>query len=199
MAIVKASKVQRDINDKILVTSAGLKEVQNQKIVKVKELIKEFDKTQDALKKEEIVALIHQIDVLGQVIAYYNNLNDINKNGYITHNIKKQNDFVNDLTKAIQLIENANGAGSINSLKKDLNRVLLSSGENKYIFKGITGLSERIKNYADNIKKEQLQALLEKLNNERIMITAVIDKNIYNYLNEIGYLKVHNNRVDKNM
>ena len=165
MAIVKASKVQRDINDKILVTSAGLKEVQNQKIVKVKELIKEFDKTQDALKKEEIEALIHQIDVLGQVIAYYNNLNDINKNGYITHNIKKQNDFVNDLTKAIQLIENANGAGSINSLKKDLNRVLLSSGENKYIFKGITGLSERIKNYADNIKKEQLQAQISYLPN----------------------------------
>jgi len=165
MAIVKASKVQRDINDKILVTSAGLKEVQNQKIVKVKELIKEFDKTQDALKKEEIEALIHQIDVLGQVIAYYNNLNDINKNGYITHNIKKQNDFVNDLTKAIQLIENANGAGSINSLKKDLNRVLLSSGENKYIFKGITRLSERIKNYADNIKKEQLQAQISYLPN----------------------------------
>ena len=165
MAIVKASKVQRDINDKILVTSAGLKEVQNQKIVKVKELIKEFDKTQDVLKKEEIEALIHQIDVLGQVIAYYNNLNDINKNGYITHNIKKQNDFVNDLTKAIQLIENANGAGSINSLKKDLNRVLLSSGENKYIFKGITGLSERIKNYADNIKKEQLQAQISYLPN----------------------------------
>ena len=54
-------------------------------------------------------------------------------------------------------------------------------------------------NKSDGDKKEQLQALLEKLNNERIMITAVIDKNIYNYLNEIGYLKVHNNRVDKNM
>ena len=54
-------------------------------------------------------------------------------------------------------------------------------------------------NKSEGEKKEQLQALLEKLNNERIMITAVIDKNIYNYLNEIGYLKVHNNRVDKNM
>ena len=48
-------------------------------------------------------------------------------------------------------------------------------------------------------KKEQLQALLEKLNNERIMINAVIGKNTYNYLNEIGYLKKHNERVDKNM
>ena len=54
-------------------------------------------------------------------------------------------------------------------------------------------------NKSEGEKKEQLQALLEKLNNERIMITAVIDKNIYNYLNEIGYLKVHNNRVDKNI
>ena len=54
-------------------------------------------------------------------------------------------------------------------------------------------------NKSEGEKKEQLQALLEKLNNERIMITAIIDKNIYNYLNEIGYLKVHNSRVDKNM
>ena len=53
-------------------------------------------------------------------------------------------------------------------------------------------------NKSEGDKKEQLQALLEKLNNERIMITGVIDKNIYNYLNEIGYLKVHNNRVEKN-
>ena len=53
-------------------------------------------------------------------------------------------------------------------------------------------------NKSEGDKKEQLQTLLEKLNNEHIMITAVIDKNIYKYLNEINYLKTHNNRVDKN-
>ena len=53
-------------------------------------------------------------------------------------------------------------------------------------------------NKSEGDKKEQLQALLEKLNKERIMINAIIDKNIYNYLNEIGYLKKHNERMDKN-
>ena len=53
-------------------------------------------------------------------------------------------------------------------------------------------------NKSEGDKKKQLQALLEKLNNERTMINAIIDKNIYNYLNEIGYLKKHNKQVDKN-
>lgn len=53
-------------------------------------------------------------------------------------------------------------------------------------------------NKSEGDKKEQLQALLEKLNEERTMITAVIGKNAYTYLNEIGYLKVHNKRVKKN-
>ena len=54
-------------------------------------------------------------------------------------------------------------------------------------------------NKSEGEKKEQLQALLEKLNNERTMINAVIGKNTYTYLNEIGYLKKHNELVDKNM
>ena len=53
-------------------------------------------------------------------------------------------------------------------------------------------------NKSEGEKKEQLQALLEKLNNERTMINAVIGKNTYTYLNEIGYLKKHNEQVDKN-
>ena len=53
-------------------------------------------------------------------------------------------------------------------------------------------------NKSEGEKKEQLQALLEKLNNERTMINAVIGKNTYTYLNEIGYLKKHNEQADKN-
>lgn len=53
-------------------------------------------------------------------------------------------------------------------------------------------------NKSEGEKKEQLQALLKKLNNERIMISAVIsNKNTYNYLGEIGYLTVDNERVRK--
>ena len=54
-------------------------------------------------------------------------------------------------------------------------------------------------NKSEGDKKEQLQALLGKLNDERTMITAVMGKNTYTYLDEIGYLKVHNNRVNKNI
>ena len=55
-------------------------------------------------------------------------------------------------------------------------------------------------NKSEGDKKEQLQALLEKLNNERIMISAVIsNKNTYDYLDEIGYLKVDHERIEKNM
>ena len=55
-------------------------------------------------------------------------------------------------------------------------------------------------NKSEGDKKEQLQALLEKLNNERIMISAVIsNKNTYDYLDEIGYLKVDHERLEKNM
>ena len=54
-------------------------------------------------------------------------------------------------------------------------------------------------NKSEGEKKEQLQALLEKLSNEHTLITAIIGKNTYNYLNEIGYLNKHNERVDKNM
>lgn len=54
-------------------------------------------------------------------------------------------------------------------------------------------------NKSEGEKKEQLQALLEKLNNERIMISAVIsNKNTYDYLDEIGYLKVAHERIEKN-
>lgn len=53
-------------------------------------------------------------------------------------------------------------------------------------------------NKSEGDKKEQLQALLGKLNNERTMITAVIDKNTYTYLDEIGYIKAHNKQIDKN-
>ena len=55
-------------------------------------------------------------------------------------------------------------------------------------------------NKSEGEKKEQLRALLEKLNNERIMISAVIsNKNTYDYLDEIGYLKVDHERIEKNM
>ena len=53
-------------------------------------------------------------------------------------------------------------------------------------------------NKSEGEKKEQLQALLGKLNDERIMINAVMGKNTYTYLDEIGYLKAHNKQVDKN-
>lgn len=52
-------------------------------------------------------------------------------------------------------------------------------------------------NKSEGEKKEQLQALLEKLNDERTMITGVMGKNTYTYLDEIGYLKTHNKQVDK--
>ena len=54
-------------------------------------------------------------------------------------------------------------------------------------------------NKSEGEKKEQLQALLGKLNNERIMISSVMGKKTYTYLDEIGYFKAHNKRVDKNM
>ena len=53
-------------------------------------------------------------------------------------------------------------------------------------------------NKSEGDKKEQLQALLGKLNDERIMINAVMGKNTYTYLDEIGYIKAHNKQVDKN-
>ena len=53
-------------------------------------------------------------------------------------------------------------------------------------------------NKSEGEKKEQLQALLGKLNDERTMITGVISKNTYTYLDEIGYIKAHNKQVDKN-
>ena len=46
-------------------------------------------------------------------------------------------------------------------------------------------------------KKEQLQSILEKLNDEHTLITAVIGKKSYDYLNKIGYLKAHNKQIDK--
>ena len=52
-------------------------------------------------------------------------------------------------------------------------------------------------NNSEGEKKEQLQALLEKLNDERTMITAVMGKKTYTYLDEIGYLKAHKKQVDK--
>ena len=52
-------------------------------------------------------------------------------------------------------------------------------------------------NKSEGEKKEQLQGLLGKLNNERIMITAVMGKKTYTYLDEIGYLKAHNKQIDK--
>ena len=52
-------------------------------------------------------------------------------------------------------------------------------------------------NKSEGEKKEQLQALLEKLNDEHTMISAVIGKNTYTYLDKIGYLKVENERVRK--
>ena len=52
-------------------------------------------------------------------------------------------------------------------------------------------------NKSEGDKKEQLQALLGKLNDERTMITGVIGKNTYTYLDEIGYLKAHNKQIDK--
>ena len=54
-------------------------------------------------------------------------------------------------------------------------------------------------NKSEGDKKEQLQTLLGKLNDERTMISAVMGKKTYTYLDEIGYLKAHNSRVDKNM
>ena len=52
-------------------------------------------------------------------------------------------------------------------------------------------------NKSEGEKKEQLQALLGKLNDERTMITAVMGKKTYTYLDEIGYLKAHKKQVDK--
>lgn len=52
-------------------------------------------------------------------------------------------------------------------------------------------------NKSEGEKKGQLQALLEKLNDERTMISGVIGKNTYTYLDKIGYLKVDNERVRK--
>ena len=52
-------------------------------------------------------------------------------------------------------------------------------------------------NKSEGEKKEQLQALLGKLNDERIMISAVMGKNTYTYLDEIGYIKADNERVRK--
>lgn len=52
-------------------------------------------------------------------------------------------------------------------------------------------------NKSEGDKKEQLQALLGKLNDERTMISAVMGKNTYTYLDEIGYLKAHKKQVDK--
>ena len=54
-------------------------------------------------------------------------------------------------------------------------------------------------NKSEGDKKEQLQALLEKLSDDHTLISAVMGKKTYTYLDEIGYLKVHNERVDKNM
>ena len=53
-------------------------------------------------------------------------------------------------------------------------------------------------NKSEGDKKEQLQTLLGKLNDERTMISAVIGKNTYTYLDEIGYIKAHNKQIDKN-
>ena len=52
-------------------------------------------------------------------------------------------------------------------------------------------------NKSEGDKKEQLQTLLGKLNDERILISAVMSKNTYTYLDEIGYLKAHKKQVDK--
>ena len=52
-------------------------------------------------------------------------------------------------------------------------------------------------NKSEGEKKEQLQALLGKLNDERTMISAVIGKNTYTYLDEIGYINAHNKQIDK--
>lgn len=52
-------------------------------------------------------------------------------------------------------------------------------------------------NKSEGDKKEQLKALLVKLNDERTMISAVMGKKTYTYLDEIGYLNVHNERVRK--
>ena len=53
-------------------------------------------------------------------------------------------------------------------------------------------------NKSEGEKKEQLQALLEKLSDDHTLISAVMGKNTYNFLDEIGYLKAHNKQVDKN-
>ena len=52
-------------------------------------------------------------------------------------------------------------------------------------------------NKSEGEKKEQLQALLGKLNDERTMISAVIGKSTYTYLDEIGYINAHNKQIDK--
>lgn len=54
-------------------------------------------------------------------------------------------------------------------------------------------------NKSEDEKKGQLQALLGKLNDERTMITAVMGKKTYTYLDEIGYLKAYKKQVDKNI
>lgn len=52
-------------------------------------------------------------------------------------------------------------------------------------------------NNSEGEKKEQLQALLGKLNDERTLISAAMGKNTYTYLDKIGYIKAHNKQVDK--
>ena len=90
---------------------------------------------------------------------------------------------------------NLKGGLSIQERKKQ-HDTLVWIGSEEALTVDYTLLLDAI-NKSEGEKKEQLQALLGKLNNERIMITAVMGKKTYTYLDEIGYLKVHNKQIDK--
>ena len=88
-----------------------------------------------------------------------------------------------------------NGGLSIQKRKKQ-HDTLVWIGTEEALTVDYTLLLDAI-NKSEGEKKGQLQALLGKLNDERTMITAVMSKNTYTYLDEIGYLKAHKKQVDK--
>ena len=112
--------------------------------------------------------------------------------------------YINNGGKCMFLVEtitntsvelNLNGGLSIQERKKQYD-TLVWIGTEEALTVDYTLLLDAI-NKSEGDKKEQLQALLGKLNDERTMITAVMGKNTYTYLDEIGYLKAHNKQIDK--
>ena len=88
-----------------------------------------------------------------------------------------------------------NGGLSIQKRKKQ-HDTLFWIGTEEALTVDYTLLLDAI-NKSEGEKKGQLQALLGKLNDERTMISAVMGKKTYAYLDEIGYINVHKKQIDK--